>query len=271
MKLIPPAEWRPVLQFRMTGDDVYSWQLMLEEDGRYLGAAGADGKFGELTTNATVAWQRPRGIPLGELGLVGRWTREALWEGDVPSRTMRFPAWPHLPFVEAANWSRQLPAQHKNLIVIHSIECLEAATAAENTAAWFAGKRGTPPRTSAHACIDDDSIVQCVPWDRIAWHAPGANARGIGLEHAGFARQTPVQWRDEYSRRMLMNSAWLVARLHQKLGTFPIEFVDVIEVQEGAPGITTHDVVSRAFGKSTHTDPGLGFPMQEYLEMARAA
>jgi N-acetylmuramoyl-L-alanine amidase len=271
MKLLPPIDWRPLLTLKMSGDDVYSWQVLLLAAGLYLGASGADGDFGKLTANATVAWQRPRGIPLAELGSVGRWTREAILDGEPPSPTMRMPQWPHLPYVEAANWSRHLPAQRKDLIVIHSIECAEASTAAENTAAWFAGKRGESPRSSAHACIDDDTIVQCVPWDRIAWHAPGANARGIGLEHAGWARQTPAQWRDGYSQRMLRRSAWLVARLRERLDTFPIEFVDETGLLKGAPGITTHDRISRAFRKSTHTDPGAGFPMDQYLELARAA
>ncbi len=266
---LPPAIWRPELRFGMQGDDVRAWQTLLLEDGRFLGPSGADGDFRKLTQNATVAWQRARSVPIGELGVVSRWTREAIGEHASPN-TLRNLSWPHLPFIEAANWQRDVGPQTKRNIVLHSIECAEASTAAENTAKWFAGRLGVAPRTSAHACVDDDSIVQCVPWERIAWHAPGCNKQGIGIEHAGWARQTPEQWRDDYSRRMLQRSAWLVARLCAQF-QIPVVFVDAGGLVLGEAGITTHAEVTRAFGKSDHTDPGVAFPMTDYLRLVRSA
>lgn len=265
----PTALWRPELTFGMQGDDVYSWQLMLLEDGRFLGPTGADGDFRQLTSNATVAWQRARSVPIGELGTVGRWTLEAIGEHASPN-TLRNLTWPHLPFIEATNWSREIPAQRKRNIVLHCIECAEASTAAENTAKWFAGRLGVAPRVSAHACVDDDSIVQCVPWERVAWHAPGANRLGIGIEHAGWARQTPQQWRDDYSRRMLQRSAWLVARLCAQFG-LPVVFVTAEGLLRQELGITTHAEVNRAFHLSDHTDPGVAFPMDDYLLLVRSS
>jgi hypothetical protein len=38
-------------------------------------------------------------------------------------------------------------------------------------------------------------------------------------------------------------------------------------LKRGAHGITTHAEVSRAFGKSTHLDPGPFFPVAEYLRL----
>jgi len=266
---LDPALWRPNLQLGMFGDDVHAWQLELIQDGRYLGASGADRNFGKLTQNATVGWQRARAIPIGELGTVGRWTLEALGVDAAP-KTMRNLVWPHVPFMEAANWQRDVGPQTKRNIVLHCIECAEASTAAENTAKWFAGQRGPAPMVSAHACVDDDSIVQCVPWERIAWHAPGANRFGIGIEHAGWARQTAEQWRDDYSRRMLQRSAWLVARLCAQF-RLPVVFVDAAGLLREELGITTHVEVNRAFKKSDHTDPGAAFPMADYLALVRSS
>lgn len=266
---LPPSEWRPDLRLGMTGLDVYAWQLRLIADGRYLGPTGADQVFGKLVHNATVSWQRGRSVPRSELGIVGRWTREALDEHGSPN-TLRNLTWPHIPFIEAANWQRDVGAQEKLNLVLHCIEGPEASTAAESTANWFAGKLGLAPRTSAHACVDDDSIIQCVPWERIAWHAPGANRSGIGIEHAGYARQTPAQWRDDYSRRMLQRSAWLAARLCSQF-RIPATFVDAAGLVRKEAGITTHHEVTKAFRLSTHTDPGESFPMADYLLLVRSS
>jgi hypothetical protein len=50
---------------------------------------------------------------------------------------------------------------------------------------------------------------------------------------------------------------------------FPIRYLDRTDLKRGHfSGITTHNEVSHAFGKSTHWDPGPGFPMADYLDMA---
>ncbi len=255
------------IQFGDRGDDVLWWQQHLIADGYEIGTL--DGDFGRRTHNATLAWQRARGVPRAELGRVGRWTLEAIGEDPAPA-TMRGLVWPHIPFVEAANWQRDVGEQVKRLIVLHTIEAPEASTSADRTADWFAGKRGPAPRTSAHVCIDDDSIVQCVPWRRIAWAAPGANKQGIHLEHAGYARQTDAEWHDDFSQRMLQRSSWVAARLCEQ-EKIPIAFVTAQGLLAEMPGITTHYEVSQAFKKSDHWDPGPHFPIDEYLDLVRRA
>lgn len=173
-----------------------------------------------------------------------------------------------LPFVQAAHWTDLGHPPRKKWIVIHAMEYPEKPNSAEWCARYFAGLEGRAPRASAHACVDSDTIVQCVAWEQIAWHAPGANALGIGIEHAGFARQTAGDWSDAYSRMMLELSAWLVAQLCAKF-RIPIAFVDSRGLIDGKPGITTHREATLAFKKSTHTDPGPGFPMSDYLARCR--
>lgn len=168
--------------------------------------------------------------------------------------------------IEAANWSRHLKPQRKQWLVIHAMESPEHGETAERVARWFAR-----PSTgaSAHFCIDSDSIVQCVPAELVAWHAPGANTLGIGLEFAGYARQTRAQWLDSYGSSMLDMGARLAAELVHHFA-IPVESIGAAELVRGEPGITTHAQVTKAWpNKGTHTDPGPHFPMREFLSLVR--
>jgi N-acetyl-anhydromuramyl-L-alanine amidase AmpD len=118
--------------------------------------------------------------------------------------------------------------------------------------------------------VDCDSIVQGVPDDRVAWHAPGANRNGIGIEHAGFVRQSKADWLDEFGSRMLSLSAELAARLCVKWHIPPV-FVSAGELLAKRRGITTHMQVTQAFHRSSHTDPGGNFPLSWYLARVDAA
>jgi N-acetyl-anhydromuramyl-L-alanine amidase AmpD len=169
------------------------------------------------------------------------------------------------PFIGARHFT---PANRSkvDLIVIHDMEMPEANTTAEQCAQFFAGPNA--PQASAHYCVDADSIVQCVREKDIAWHAPGANSNGIGIEHAGYARQTREEWQDDYSKAMLVLSANLTRELCSRWN-IPIQFVDVGGLKGGVRGITTHAAVSQAFHKSDHTDPGPNFPMDVYLTLIK--
>lgn len=172
-----------------------------------------------------------------------------------------------IPYQPAANWTAAASGIKKRLIVIHAMEYPEKPDSAEWCSRYFAGLEGPAPKASAHACIDQDSVIQCVPWDQIAWHAPGANTWGIGLEHAGFGRFSLADWQTTYSLQMLDLSAWVCAELCT-LFAIPVDFLDANELAaagENARGITTHAEVSKAFKKSDHSDPGKGFPMGDYL------
>lgn len=145
------------------------------------------------------------------------------------------------------------------------MEYPERLDAAERVARFFAG--GTS-RASAHYCYDADSIVQCVKDDDVAWHAPGNNHNGIGLEHAGYANQRADQWADDFSSKMLELSAHHCAHLCDRY-QIPKEYVDAAGLIAGRRGITTHDAVSKAWKKSSHWDPGPNFPMARYIELVR--
>lgn len=170
-----------------------------------------------------------------------------------------------MEFIQAKHY-RQAERTKINLVVIHTMESPEGPQTAKSVARWFAS---TKRRVSAHYNIDSTNIVRSVHEKDVAFHAPGANHNGIGLEHAGYLRQSPAEWNDPYSAAMLQRSAELVANIASRRG-LPIQFVDAKELRRGRRGITTHAEVSLAWGKSDHMDPGPSFPMSRYLATVRA-
>jgi len=244
-----------MLRVGVEGDDVREWQS-------FIGVL-VDGKFGPITEGVTRAWQASHGLVAD--GVVGPNTVAKANEVQDARTSAGEDADDDLidDFVQAKNYTRMEQGREIHWIVIHSAEMAEKPTAAEALAAWAAGSQA--PKASWHFSVDNDSIVQSVRLSDIAWHAPGANRHGIGIEHAGYARQTAEDWADEFSRDMLLESARLCAWLCRKY-QLPVEYVDRKGLQAGRRGITTHNEVSRAFGKSTHTDPGPGFPMDWYIQ-----
>ncbi len=188
-----------------------------------------------------------------------------LTEDSMPPDTERTPIRP-IAFVQARNFT---PGRRAciGLVVLHSAEAIERNDTAERLAAWAAGPQAA--RSSWHYAVDADSVVQSVREADTAWHAPGANHNGIGIEHAGYAKQTSDDWSDPYSSAMLERSAVLVSGICAR-HAIPLAFVDASGLVRGERGITTHAEVSKAFKKSTHTDPGKGFPLDAFLDMVRA-
>jgi N-acetyl-anhydromuramyl-L-alanine amidase AmpD len=165
------------------------------------------------------------------------------------------------PFVEARNYTKGRDAPIE-VLVLHAMEAPEKPDTAEAVARWFAGPDA--PLASCHYCIDSDSIVQCVRDGDVAWHAPGANRNGLGLEHAGYSAQSGTDWDDPYSRAMLWRSARLVASKCREYD-IPAEWLEPTDLLAGRRGITTHANVTLAFRRSDHTDPGPSFPAERYL------
>lgn len=152
-------------------------------------------------------------------------------------------------------------SQRPNIVVIHTAEVGKTDTVAETLArAMGASTR----EASAHYFVDRDSVVQSVNEGDTAWHAPGVNERGIGIEHAGYAKQTASEWGDAYNRAMLALSARVSAEIADRWG-IPVRRLTVEQVRAGESGFASHNDVSKAFGRSNHWDPGPNFPWAWYL------
>jgi N-acetyl-anhydromuramyl-L-alanine amidase AmpD len=169
-----------------------------------------------------------------------------------------------IPFLQAKHFKNG--PRKVDLVVIHTAEIGESLAGAEALMKVCATQERV---ASWHYAVDADSVTQSVHELDIAFHAPGANHNGVGIELSGRARQTPEEWQDAYSFRMLELAADLVAKICARY-ELPTVFVPRETLKlPGAQGITTHAEVSKAFGKSTHWDPGPHFPMAHFLERVR--
>lgn len=175
-----------------------------------------------------------------------------------------------MKFVQAKNYSKaNRTAGQITGVVIHTMEAPEGAATAENVASWFAG--ASAPQASAHYNVDTDSVVQSVREEDVAWHAGPANGWTVGIEHAGYAKQTPEEWADASSVAILERSADLVAGIVRRWG-IPIVRLTADDLKMGRrAGIFGHVDVTRGLSNGVgHTDPGEHFPWEEYIALVKA-
>ncbi|MBK3559305.1 N-acetylmuramoyl-L-alanine amidase [Streptomyces sp. MBT56] len=167
-----------------------------------------------------------------------------------------------------AKWygpGRSVPVR---VIVIHDMEAPEGPNTAENVANWFRTMPASS-KASAHVCVDNDSTVRCVADGDRAWHAPGANSDGLGIELAGYARQSRAEWLDPYSKAVIERAAKVVADWCEKYG-IPARRLTVAELKAGKKGIVGHVDVSKAYGQTNHYDPGPNFPWDYLISRVKA-
>lgn len=175
--------------------------------------------------------------------------------------------YPDLKWVEPRSWTNANRTSVQ-LIVIHTTEGHEAASSAEDGAAYDARRTDG---TSTHYFHDQDSTVQCVRTNDVAHTARRqGNLRGIQHELCGRAGQSAAQWDDAASRGTLRQAARQAARDAKKWG-IPVRHLTVQQVRDGLKGFCGHWDVTRAFPQDdgSHTDPGPNFPWSDFLNMVR--
>lgn len=198
---------------------------------------------------------------------------------------------PAPPMIEAGHFGG---ASVPGLITMHSTVSPTRNGAARATAHFFATE-ATP--TSAHYCVDDGEVIQCVPDHRVAFHC-GYNDDSIGIEMCDMPnaasmshwlvpkrfrtgkrplfhgrRINPLRWMEPAHRAMLRRTAQLVAELCLAYD-IPPRFLTDAQLRAwdraGRPasmgGIVTHAQMSRVFKRSTHWDPGR-WPSQTFLRI----
>lgn len=173
------------------------------------------------------------------------------------------------PVVRAKFFTKSAGTRAVRLVVIHTMEAPEKDNTAENVANFFQNpkdEKGNDKKVSAHLCIDNNSIVQCVFDNDVAFTAPGVNRDGIHLELAGFARQTAAEWRDPYSTLLLEKAANAAAQYCLKYDIPRVHLTDE-QLRTGAKGIIGHVQATRVFPPNAgHNDPGEHFPWDFFIE-----
>jgi hypothetical protein len=246
----------------MRGHDVAAWQTSL--------GAKIDGFFGPDTEALTRLFQQQNGLTPVD-GVVGAATRGALSAALFDSETTQeeVPALglPFIRFVQAKVW-RWMDRKTCDWIVLHSAEVREKPSSAEAVAAYFQNPDPLRP-ASAHFAVDCDSIVQCVRTEHSAAHCGKGNGHSIGIEQAGYARQSRDEWLDDYGRQMLGLVAKLVAR-EAHVWKIPLVKLTSADIIAGRRGICGHVDINGAFpNKGGHTDPGTAYPWDVLLELAK--
>lgn len=124
--------------------------------------------------------------------------------------------------------------------------------------------------TGSHYYADKVQVLQSTDTDRCVGHVGSdeGNERGLSYEITGFNSWTREQW--------LANVAWddlaaVIARdcLHFDI---PARLLTIAQMQSFTPsvkGFVTHDMCRRAWGETTHTDPGPNFPMDHLLGLVK--
>lgn len=180
--------------------------------------------------------------------------------------------------------SKSSPGSNKPIrrIVIHSTVSKCERGGARRIAAYF---RSAAAGGSAQYVIDPGEVVQSAYDSVVCWHAP-PNPNTLGLEMCDIPGPVPGdgkvaallkagrrtwRWRRPEQREMLKRTAVLTAELCLAYDV-PVQFLGPNRLRKlgrGAKGITTHVNTSKAFGQSTHWDPGF-WPKRTFMKMVRA-
>lgn len=159
---------------------------------------------------------------------------------------------------------RHLGSKSRDIIGIHTMEAPERSQTAENVANYFKSVNA-----SAHWCVDDNSRVRVVNDNDTAWTLPGANSRSLNIELAGYAKQKPADWQDEYSIDMLEIAAVCAAEWCIKYD-IPVRRLSSEQIRNGSKGFAGHVDVNVVYKQSSHWDPGPSFPWNYFLDRVRA-
>jgi len=218
--------------------------------------------------------------------------RDSKWFGVIPSEPTAGPVSSGPLNIQFLQAKQHRKGRYANIlwIVIHTMENNQSGTptvaqaaheptgAASGCAQYFS----TLDRTaSAHYCVDEKEIWQSVYDADTAYGTPGiavgpgipgsfsTNDYALHIEHGGSALQTAAMWGDNYSQAMLRLSARLTAQKAKKYG-ITVKHLTNNEITSGVSGFVGHDQMTALFG-GDHTDPGVNFPWDDYIQMVKDA
>jgi hypothetical protein len=145
--------------------------------------------------------------------------------------------------------------QRPHRIVIHTTESANRPGMSDVLAIpafWKRQNKGY----NAHLVMDGEGLTaKCAFDNQICWAVAGSNTGSLHIELIGTASYSKSQWR-HYDKGLKQAAKWCAywCETHN----IPIK----LSVNNG---IGTHAMHSKAFGISDHTDPGINFPLQEFM------
>jgi N-acetyl-anhydromuramyl-L-alanine amidase AmpD len=171
------------------------------------------------------------------------------------------------PFIQAKHFTAGRGTHTPRIIVLHTMETPESAGRAKQVATWFGG--ATAPQASAHYCVDPTDIIQCVKNEDTAWAVDDSdlNQQSISIELAGSASQTVAQWHDAYSVNEFAKLIALSKDLAKQYGIPPVRLTAAQILDGKTKGYAYHaDITAAKKIAGGHTDPGVNFPIAEFLK-----
>ena len=171
-----------------------------------------------------------------------------------------------LPFVEA-KWSYGKTPKYG--IAIHNTS--NDATAAQE--ASYASRR--TDGTSCHFFVDKTQVIQVLDTAYKAGHAGSStgNANAIAIEICGVNSWTRSQWVANVNFAKLGKTLASVIKAHWPDGSFKVARATISDM-ESNPRVKkfySHDDMRRAWGGTSHTDPGPNFPWDVLFKSVNAA
>lgn len=151
-------------------------------------------------------------------------------------------------------------------VVMHATVSPCVRGGARSVARYFQSAEATG---LAHYVVDPGETVYCCKEDISAWQAP-PNKGSIGVELCDPQAGAVDRWYDDDHKLMLSRAAVLVADICKR-HSLPVTYINASGLLAGERGITMHRDVSTAWKQSTHTDPGVGFPMGHFIDLVNAA
>lgn len=148
-----------------------------------------------------------------------------------------------------------------NRIVIHSTVGPTKKGSAQKIADYF---KRTTRSASAHYVVDEDTVLQVVLDGDVAYHAP-PNRHSIGIEMCDYpVPRGKKRWDDAEHKKMFRLTARLTAELCLAYD-IPVVLLNAKQLRAGRRGITTHAEVGKAWGLTSHWDPG-AWPHRAFIK-----
>jgi N-acetyl-anhydromuramyl-L-alanine amidase AmpD len=177
---------------------------------------------------------------------------------------------PGIPYVQGRNSYRDADGRHFG-IAIHNTSNANLASAEDEAA--YATRR--TDGVSAHFYCDANSVVQSLDTAARAGHAGSTegNQNAIAVEITGLNSFGRERWLTGVAWAKLAGTLAFVIRNDPDYAGFQVRRATVAEMRANpqVKAFYGHDDMRRAWGGTTHTDPGPDFPWDHLIAVVTAA